>query len=105
MFMFVGMLVLMVAVRMTFKSMPVAVTVVVRMWFAVVMVVPSVVMMMAVLVMGMRFVFVVVLQMNIELHSGDARFEAARRVQVIAVKPEFLKFVLELVGIDAKIDQ
>jgi len=64
------------------------------------------VMMFIVVMMMMVVIFVrmLVRQVDIELHSGDARLELSRRVQVVSVEPKFLQLMLELVGIDAQID-
>src|SRR5689334_9518263 len=67
----------------------------------------SMLMLMGVFVIMMVIVamFMIVLQMNIELHAGDSGFLAARNVQVIAIEPQLLQLVLELVRINAKIEQ
>jgi hypothetical protein len=49
--------------------------------------------------------FVIVFQVNVKLRSGDSGFFLARDVEVIALDPQFLQFVFELMRIDAKVEQ
>ncbi len=53
----------------------------------------------------MRPLIVVMTCVDIKLHTGDARFLTTRDVQVIILEIEFLQLALQLVGVQAKIEQ
>lgn len=63
------------------------------------------VMMIMVIMMVVLMAVIMIGQMNVEFDSGNPRFFAARNVEVITIDVEFLQFVLELVRIDAEIQQ
>src|SRR5690349_5410077 len=71
-----------------------------------------IVMMVVVLIVMMRMsvvvvvtMFVMALQMNIELHACNAGFLLARDMEVITIDLQFLQLVLELMRVDAQIQQ
>lgn len=48
---------------------------------------------------------VIVREMNVELHAFNLRFVFSRAVQVIAVEMQLCQFVLELMEINAEVEQ
>jgi len=79
----------------------------VRMRMAVVVMV-AVVMIMVVIVIVMRmpvFVVMFVGQMNVKFYSSDPGFFLARNVEMITIDLQFFQLVLELMRIDAQIQQ
>ena len=50
-------------------------------------------------------VSMVIGQMDVEFHTGDAGFFLAGDVEVIAIDVQFLQFKLELVRVDAEVQQ
>jgi len=64
-----------------------------------------VVMMRVGVAMTMALIMLFVHDMNIELHARDARFLAARNVQVVTVKREFGQFAFQAPSIETQINQ
>jgi len=66
------------------------------------------VVMVVIVVMRMFMIVAMIMvvgQMDIELHSGDAGFFLTRDMEVIIAKTQFLQLVLELMRIDAEVQQ
>jgi hypothetical protein len=81
-----------------------------RMRMAVLVMVAVVMIMIVLVVMRMPVIVIVVMmvivgQMNIKFDSGDSGFFLARDVEVIAIDLQFLQLVLELMGVNAQVEQ